>query len=178
MSVQHHIFIKERDTMQDSTLLTSRNLQLAYETAHITLSGLMKMPGHSPKDLGGWLALGDCNVGIQAILKIGYLDFEQSELCFNLVQEKFRRLQSKPKHRSSHESRDEANQKYGGAIKCFNNTKIVSCSGLTQSEDETISLMTAISVGWTNISTAREIASISDNTVFTDYVRKYYFVVR
>lgn len=72
-------------------------------------------------------------------------------------QEKALRLFKNPEHDSSHQSRNTAKQLYGGAIRAKN--FIVSCSGMSELEDEAFSLILAIRLGWIREHEANKIAN-------------------
>jgi hypothetical protein len=81
------------------------------------------------------------------------------------AEEKARRLASHPDDKTSFESRDEAKERYQGAIKCPNGD-CIGFSGRPAAEDEAICLMYAIAQALLTEDDAKEIAEISNNTFF------------
>lgn len=79
--------------------------------------------------------------------------------------EKATRLQKHCHHHSSHESRKPDKKLYGGAIRTKNRF-IISCSGMSESEDEALALCLAVHLNWLDENEAEKIANKSGNKNF------------
>lgn len=80
--------------------------------------------------------------------------------------EKAARLARYPDHVSSWQSRDEKNDKWGGAIRARHSDIIFSFSGLPWEADEALVLMLAVRVNVATTLQAAEIAQISGNSFY------------
>src|SRR3989344_140580 len=153
--------------------IASSNLKLVHDAAWSTLLNLQKMPDHPRHRNGGYLTLMRDWGLIEAVLLVGKCDLASAEKYYELSLEKASRLFLNEAHRSSHESRNEKNQMYRGAVRARNSSLILSFSGCTENEDEVISLMSAIELESMDVAEAREIAAISDNALFVRYLAEY-----
>ncbi len=93
------------------------------------------------------------------------LDESKRDRYRAFAEEKARRLASHPEHKTSFESRDEAKERYQGAIRTPGGA-CISFSGRPSAEDEAICLMFALARGLLIPDEAKEIAKISNNTFF------------
>lgn len=154
--------------------ITPGNLELVYGSAYVALNNIMQMPDHDPNRKGGYLSLVSKNSGrVEAVLLVGECDAPHSLRYYRFCLEKADRLYMKKSHKSSFQSRDEREQMYQGAIKCPRQNLILSFSGFNEPEDETISLVSAIGLDSITLAEAMEIAAISDNQFFAEYIAKY-----
>jgi len=80
-------------------------------------------------------------------------------------EEKAVRLWKHSRHHSSYESRNRNKELYGGAIRTKNGF-IISCSGMSEQEDEAISLCLAVHLCWLSKEEAERISKKSGNAVF------------
>jgi hypothetical protein len=99
------------------------------------------------------------------ILRIGEIIEEKLTRCFDLCQEKARRLLAHPEHLSSWQSRVERQNQYGGAIRIRG--CVLAFSGHIEKADEAILVNAACALGMLNHSTAGAIASFSKNELIT-----------
>lgn len=99
-------------------------------------------------------------------------DARCAELCVEKVARLFSHLDEG--HRSSWESRDPENGKWGGAVPGSDGNHVmgVGFSGLPELADEAISLIVCVKVGYLTLEQAIEIAQISSNSVFLGLVDK------
>lgn len=106
--------------------------------------------------------------GFPAILEpIGRIKPGKRALAKRRAQEKPRRLSRHPDHVSSHQSRDEKRDRWGGAIAA--QEYYLSFSGLPELCDETLSLIVARKLGLLTDKQARRIAGISGNRLFREW---------
>jgi hypothetical protein len=83
----------------------------------------------------------------------------------NFSEEKALRLLKHPRHHSSHESRNDKKKFYGGAIRTKNGF-IISCSGMSEHQDEALCLCLAVHLYWLKKEEAAKIAEKSGNKTF------------
>lgn len=95
----------------------------------------------------------------------GGFDPRQRQFFEKCSREKTFRLWAHPRHHSSHESRNNKKNLYGGAIRTDNHF-IISCSGMSEQEDETLSLYLALHLGWLTKQRASRIAEKNGNKIF------------
>lgn len=86
----------------------------------------------------------------------------------SFAQEKAFRLMSRPGDVSSFQSRDEAKERWGGAVRA--GTYILSFSGLPELMDEAVMLATAVRLGLIDRTEAVRIAALSGNPYFVRFV--------
>ncbi len=96
----------------------------------------------------------------------GGFDPKQRLTFEEFSQEKTIRLWAHPRHHSSYESRNERKKLYGGAIRTSNHF-IISCSGMSEQEDEALSLYLALHLRWLSKQEASRIAERNGNDIFT-----------
>ena len=90
----------------------------------------------------------------------------------HLVEEKAGRLFINTIHRSSHESRNTDEEKYGGAVRGRN--YILSISGFaTEHEDEAVAMVALITLGEMSERVATDIAEITGNKIFGRLLKLY-----
>lgn len=131
---------------------------------------------------GGYFCIADEDGRPLIVVAVGSLSNEKATKCFDLAQEKARRLAEHPEHLTSWESRDPNALKFGGAVKDLRNyPHIYSFSGLPEKVDE--ALMLAIAIFATPIPKSRndeleglrqakQIAIANDNPYFNELMRK------
>ena len=154
--------------------LTPANLKLVYEAACSAVYNLRQWPDHSKDRAGGYLVIIDKISGIlQSLILVGQCEDKEARKYQSFAIEKAVRLHLHTKHQSSYQSRDEGREKYQGAIKAPNTNLIFSFSGFSESEDEVIALMAAIHLGSIEIDEAKEIAKLSGNALFVQYLVGY-----
>lgn len=124
-------------------------------------------PFHDREAHGGYLCVADSETGTPLlIVGIGTVDTKKMGRCFELCQEKARRLAQNPEHSSSAQSRDDDNGKFGGAIRGLD--EIFSFSGLPWELDEAFCLLLALELSDIDPAQAKEIADLSHNTRFAE----------
>lgn len=111
----------------------------------------------------GFLTVYDamCGHGVLLGAKINICPQEKSEKYFILSIEKAKRL-SESRNLLSWQSRDPANNKWGGAVVVRVNT-VLSFSGMDELEDEALVIYVAHKAGWIDRAQALELAAISSN---------------
>ena len=113
----------------------------------------------------GYFSVFDCNEpggAFMLIARIGLPPPEKNEKYLRLSQEKAQRLFSNPLHFSSYQSRDEAKDMWGGAVREV--STILSFSGLPDElADEALMLFVAYRAGWFVESRVLAIAGRSNN---------------
>ena len=87
---------------------------------------------------------------LHTLERIGRLSTEKAELYRNFAQEKAKRLHAHPEHRTSRESRNEAQERYGGAIRARKDGQvyIFSFSGFPEIWDEAFMLFLALNFNY------------------------------
>jgi hypothetical protein len=111
---------------------------------------------------GGYLCVLEEESGVPVlVLKVGMVPDEKKKKYFEFAQEKANRLWLTHSHFLSSQSRDESQNRFGGAIR----TKdyIFSFSGLTEVADEAFSLALAVFLKQLEIDEAIALGSISQN---------------
>lgn len=98
---------------------------------------------------------------------IGRINPNKRGLAKRRAQEKPRRLNQHPDQVSSYQSRDEKQDRWGGAIATRN--YYLSFSGLPELCDEALTLIVARTLGLLNDRQARRIAGISKNRLFMSW---------
>lgn len=94
---------------------------------------------------GGYFCIANGDGRPIVVVAVGSISNEKAGKCFNLAQEKARRLAGHPAHRTSWESRDPDAMKFGGAVKDLRTYPFIySFSGLPEQVDEALMLATAI----------------------------------
>lgn len=104
---------------------------------------------------------------ILVVIEIGEVNEEKAKKRFEFSQEKAMRLFRSEHHKTSYQSRNESENKYGGAIATSN--LIFSCSGLPELMDEAIMLISACHSGFLNDYEALDMAQISRGEADDDY---------
>lgn len=101
-----------------------------------------------------------------ASIQFGVVPVEKQPRYAGFAREKALRLASLPGDRSSWQTRDEAHEMYGGAIRVPG--VIFSFSGLPEHGDEALVLLAALKLGLLPVSAALEITGVSGNTLFME----------
>jgi hypothetical protein len=116
-----------------------------------------------PERKGGYFCILEENFSTPLIIaRVGVIEAEgEASKYFGFVQEKARRLWVAHSHRSSWQSRNVEENKFGGAVRVGG--LIISFSGLTESADEIISLGLAYVLGVADKSDIFAISKISAN---------------
>lgn len=99
------------------------------------------------------------------ICRIGVCPSGKAKKYFVFSQEKAQRLFSSPSHKTSFQSRDPENDKWGGAIRSTlpSTPLVTSFSGLPELADEALMTFVAYQAGWIDKPTTAIIADISNN---------------
>ncbi len=108
---------------------------------------------------GPYLEVLMCSIGELGVKLPTYLQFSL---------EKGERLITHPDHVSSWQSRDEAAEQYGGAIRC--GPFVLSFSGLPEAWDETVLLLAAAKLSLTDAAQEYAILTVSANPTFAQFL--------
>ena len=140
------------------------------------LESLTSLGGGGPENASGYFVLRErLGGGTVLVAEIGeYL--LQNQKAFRdsaSAREQGRRLLKRTDHISSWQSREEERQLYGGAI--IAGPWVPSFAGLSSEHaNETVSLATSLHFEWIKPEDAAKVAKISQNTLFEEYVLKYF----
>jgi hypothetical protein len=113
---------------------------------------------------GGYLCVADQNGRPLLILAFGQVNEEKLPKYLEFCQEKALRLASHPEHISSWQSRNEAESRYGGAVR--GKRYIFSFSGLPEKLDEVMTISLAMRCEDLDTAGADDISCISQNQYF------------
>jgi hypothetical protein len=113
---------------------------------------------------------------ILAVIQFGSLSAELATQYSNYVLEKVERLDAHPDTLASHETRDEAKHRFGGAIRASG--YLLSFSGFTEDADEALVLLVAMEKELLTQAEALDIARRTGNTFFTEQVLPRYIAAR
>ena len=144
-------------------ILTKGKKRNIIDFAEIAVTDVQGLPNFSGHGSGGRLVVTDSASG-SVLLSLLIGNVEPGDGGF--ADEKAGRLRLHVDDKSSYQSRNEAKQEWGGAIRA--GTNIISFSGFMEPEDEAIALIIAVFVGLITIDEAEEIAGLSGNTIFAD----------
>lgn len=143
------------------------------DTAEKILAALLAMDDRiKPERKGCYIYVENFKRKPIILAEIGQCTFKPDK-CFEFAQEKVRRIRSKRGHISSWQSRDFDNEKYGGAILTPRNSQAISTnkerlaigvSGLTEKEDEAMSICIGLELGTLIWSDVLAITSYSNNS--------------
>lgn len=151
--------------------LTRKQLETTLLSVDIGLEVLLNKLDDQTRR-GGYFCVASYENGMitpVVIALIGELPEEKLQRCFELCQEKARRLATHSEHRSSWQSRDPDQKQYGGAIR-VNSDLILSFSGLPEIADEALMLRVAVRRVYLSRDDADAIAAISSNDIFPKIV--------
>lgn len=128
---------------------------------HEKVQAILKEKG----SLGGYLCIAREEDGLPlAVILFGDMPREKCEGRLEFSQEKAKRLASHPDHKTSWESRDPANNKWGGAIR--GKKYIISVSGLPEELDEVVSALFAYAINDLDVEDAKAFLAANDNEYY------------
>jgi len=139
------------------------------ETADYWLNRIIELTGGLPTQ-GGFLKLGEIidpnePPKLCGTLRVGEIPDEKVTSRFERSDEKAVRLAQNPDHRTSHESRDETNGKFGGAVR-IGSRWILTYAGSSEEGDEAFCLLMADELSLGNPGETDRIADIRPNTIY------------
>lgn len=150
------------------TIIGKIELTEIIRLTNVLVNELISLKEYSrPERKGGYFVLREKETGaIIFIVPLGTIDQEKNRAYFLFAQEKGERLYANQKlgNISSWQSRNEADEKYGGAIVAGD--FILSFSGLPELGDEAIMLELAYKLGWTDLHMVKVISQVSNNILF------------
>lgn len=141
-----------------------------YEIIGVTTDAVKMVIAHlnDPNRQGGYFCLVEKEGNPLAlptlVLGIGTVLTEKGPKYLAFAQEKARRLAEHSEHQSSWQSRNEGEEKWGGAITA--SPFIFSFSGLPELADEAAMLLAAVELGHLEMAEALSITGWSDNQLF------------
>lgn len=151
-------------------------LRVASEAVGLVIEYLDREAGQPQERRGGYfcyVAATPAGASLLVHAKIGLVCSKKEDKYRAFSLEKAARLAGRPGDRSSWQTRDEAHDQYGGAIRCKSTLGILSFSGLPEHGDEAAMLLVAIRLGDLAPHDASNIGSVSGNATYAAIMAEF-----